>query len=431
MTRPQSHSPLPNLVAGFSSWLKWRHYRCCAEALALPAVLGVAMFSAPSAEAQTLSVLYNFKGSPDGSVPAAGVIRDAAGNLYGTTYVGGNNNGTVFEVSSQGTETILHTFKGIPDGSEPWAAVVRDPAGNLYGTTAYGGAFNFGTVFKVTPTGHERVLYSFTGPPDGATPFAALIRDSAGNLYGTTSAGGSGTCNIGGQQGCGTVFMVSASGTERVLYSFAGGTDGVRPMAGLVPDAAGNLYGTTTQGGAAHCSDFSVSGCGTVFKLSKTGIETVLHSFAGYPNDGEGPTARLIFGAKGVLYGTTLMGGAYSYGTVFKVNVANRKETVMYSFTGGSTDGINPAGGLTRDAAGNLYGITQAGGGAVCAGSGCGTIFRLDKNGNETVLCSFAVGNDASVPAGDLIRDSAGNLYGTTSNGGTAGGPGTVYKLIP
>jgi uncharacterized repeat protein (TIGR03803 family) len=411
--------------------MKERRYLRCNQALAFMAVLVMAMVAARPAEAQTLSVLYNLKGSPDGSSPTAGLVRDAAGNLYGTTHVGGTNNGTVFEISSQGTERILHAVKGIPDGSEPWGALVRDQAGNLYGTTSNGGAFNFGMVFKVTPTGQETVLYSFSGPPDGATPFAGLIRDSAGNLYGTTSAGGSGTCNIGGLVGCGTVFMVSASGTETVLYSFAGGTDGLRPMASLLRDPAGNLYGTTTQGGAAHCSDFSVSGCGTVFMLSKTGIETVLHSFAGYPDDGEGPWADLIFGAKGVLYGTTMMGGAYGDGTVFKVKVANHKETVMYSFSGGSTDGANPAGGLTRDAAGNFYGITQAGGGAVCAGSGCGTIFMLDKNGKETVLCSFAVGNDASVPAGDLVRDSGGNLYGTTSNGGTSGGPGTVYKLIP
>lgn len=195
-------------------------------------VLGLALAAVPSAEGQTLTVLYNFTGSPDGAAPVAGVVRDAAGSLYGTTSVGGNNHGTVFEVSSQGTKKILHTFRGKPDGSQPWAGLVRDSPGNLYRTTAYGGRFNFGTVFKVTKAGKERVLYSFRGSPDGATPFAGLIRDSAGNLYGTTSYEGSGTCKGTGGQGCGTVFMVSASGTETVLHNFAGGTDGERPVAG-------------------------------------------------------------------------------------------------------------------------------------------------------------------------------------------------------
>ena len=395
---------------------------------ALAVVIGLAVFASPSAEAQTLTVLYNFAGSPDGSAPVAGLVRDAAGNLYGTTSVGGNNNGTVFEVSSQGTETILHTFRGKPDGSQPWAGLVRDAQGNLYGTTAYGGAFNFGTVFKVTPAGKERVLYSFTGAPDGATPFAGLIRDSAGNLYGTTSYGGSGTCT-GGGQGCGTVFKLSASGTETVLHSFAGGTDGERPMAGLVRDSAGNLYGTTAAGGGANCSDSSVNGCGTVFRLSNTGVETVLHSFAGYPTDGESPYAGLIIGAKGNLYGTTVMGGAHGYGTVFKLTQAG-KETLLYSFTGIGNDGISPSAGVVRNG-GNIYGTTQAGGGTGCAGDGCGTVFKLTNTGTETVLCAFEVGNDAAVPFAGLILDPAGNLYGTTSNGGTAGGPGTVFKLTP
>src|SRR5713226_712262 len=157
----------------------------------LAVILVIVLLPILPAAAQT--TLYNFKGDTDGAPPVAPLIRDSAGNLYGTTYVGGNNNGTVFEVNSAGHETILHTFKG-PDGSEPWAGLVRDAAGNLYGTTAYGGAFNFGTVFKITRAGKERVLYSFTGPPDGGTPFAGLILDSAGNLYGTTLFGGTANC---------------------------------------------------------------------------------------------------------------------------------------------------------------------------------------------------------------------------------------------
>src|SRR5450631_3649040 len=227
------------------------------------------------AEAQSLTVLYNFTGSPDGAAPFADLVRDSEGNLYGTTLVGGNNSGTVFEVSANGTETILHTFRGKRDGSEPWAGLVRDRQGNLYGTTGNGGAFNFGVVFEVTKAGKERVLYSFAGLPDGQHPMAGLVRDAAGNFHGTTSGGGGGNCNYGA--GCGTVFMLSKSGTETVLHSFTGGTmDGATPVARLVRDASGNLYGTTNGGGA--------SGLGTVFKVDPTGKETVLYSYAGYPN---------------------------------------------------------------------------------------------------------------------------------------------------
>jgi uncharacterized repeat protein (TIGR03803 family) len=392
----------------------------CAYGLALWIALGLAVFAARSAEGQTLTVLYNFTGSPDGAAPVAGVVRDSEGNLYGTTLVGGNNSGTVFEVSANGTETILHSFRGKRDGSEPWAGLVRDPQGNLYGTTAYGGAFNFGVVFEVTKAGKERVLYSFAGLPDGQHPMAGLVRDAAGNFYGTTSAGGGGNCNYGA--GCGTVFMLSNTGTETVLHSFAGGTmDGASPVAGLVRDASGNLYGTTYGGGA--------SGLGTVFKVDPPGQETVLYSFAGYPTDGENPAAGLIWHA-GNLYGTTSAGGAYSYGTVFRVTKTGR-ESVLYSFGGTSSDGRNPAAGLVGDAVGNLYGTTQAGGGTVCAGEGCGTLFKLTKRGKETVLCAFAAGNDASIPLAGVILDAEGNLYGTTSNGGTARGPGTLFKLTP
>lgn len=372
------------------------------------------------AEAQSLTVLYNFTGSPDGAAPFADLVRDSEGNLYGTTLVGGNNSGTVFEVSANGTETILHTFRGKRDGSEPWAGLVRDRQGNLYGTTGNGGAFNFGVVFEVTKAGKERVLYSFAGLPDGQHPMAGLVRDAAGNFHGTTSGGGGGNCNYGA--GCGTVFMLSNSGTETVLHSFTGGTmDGATPVARLVRDASGNLYGTTNGGGA--------SGLGTVFKVDPTGKETVLYSFAGYPTDGANPAAGLIWHA-GKLYGTTSGGGAYSYGTVFRVTKTGG-ESVLYSFGGTLSDGRDPEAGLIGDAAGNLYGTTERGGGTICAGNGCGTVFKLTKDGKETVLCAFAVGNDASIPAAGVILDAEGNLYGTTSNGGTAGGPGTVFKLTP
>src|SRR5712691_5197054 len=314
------------------------------SAYALAALLALSLLAALPAPAQTS--LYIFKGDPDGAAPVAPLIRDSAGNLYGTTYVGGNNNGTVFEVNSAGHETILHTFKG-PDGSAPWAGLVRDAGGNLYGTTAYGGAFNFGTVFKITRAGKGRVLYSFTGPPDGGTPFAGLILDSEGNLHGTTLFGGTGNCTAsGGQKGCGTVFTLTATGAESVLYSFAGGADGAYPGTPLVRDSSGNLYGATEEGGEANCSDFSSMGCGTVFVISPAGAETVLHSFAGYPTDGERPLGVILVG--GNLYGTTEMGGTYSGGTVFEVTRLG-SENLLYSFGGVANDGLNPAGGLVRD----------------------------------------------------------------------------------
>ncbi len=396
------------------------------SAYALAALLALSLLAALPAPAQT--TLYNFKGDPDGAAPVAPLIRDSAGNLYGTTYVGGNNNGTVFEVNSAGHETILHTFKG-PDGSEPWAGLVRDAAGNLYGTTAYGGAFNFGTVFKITRAGKERVLYSFTGPPDGGTPFAGLILDSAGNLYGTTLFGGTANCTAGGgQKGCGTVFTVTATGAETVLHSFAGGADGAYPGAPLVRDSSGNLYGATEQGGQANCTDYTVNGCGTVFMLSPAGMETVLHSFSGNPTDGERPQGVILVG--GNLYGTTQQGGAYSSGTVFKVT-GSGSESVLYSFGGVANDGLNPGAGLVWDGAGHFYGTTITGGGPGCIPTnGCGTVFVITKTGREKVLAATSEFTGGCVPYAALIRDAAGKLFGTTSNCGTHGF-GTVFSMKP
>jgi len=309
------------------------------------------------------------------------------------------------------TYSILHTFTGPPDGSEPHAGLVRDAAGNLYGTTYYGGVSGYGAVFMLDMTNHEMVLHSFTGAPDGATPIGGLFRDAAGNLYGTTS--------YGGVSGYGTLFKVDPTGMETVLYSFTGGTDGDGPFAGLIQDAAGNLYGTTFGGGA--------SGYGTVFKLDTTGRETLLHSFAGYPTDGGNPTACLVMDSAGNLYGTTFGGGTYGNGTVFKVDPTGM-ETVLYSFTGG-TDGSGPSAGLAQDAAGNFYGTTYYGGNlTLCSGSGCGTVFKLEGTGTETVLHTFTGPPDGAYSLASLIQDAAGNLYGTTQGGG-ASGYGVVFEL--
>jgi uncharacterized repeat protein (TIGR03803 family) len=367
-----------------------------------------------SCAAGTETVLYSFGAtSTDGNSPYADLIMDSAGDLYGTTMIGGaNGEGTVFKISSAGTETVLHSFGATStDGKEPEGGLIMDSAGNLYGTTAGGGANYGGTVFKISAAGTETVLYSFGATStDGQNPIAGLIMDSAGNLYGTTWSGGA--------HFDGTVFKISATGTETVLHSFAGGaTDGRLSEGGLIMDSAGDLYGTTLQGGA--------NSVGTVFKISAAGTETVLYSFGATSTDGEYPAAGLIMDSAGNLYGTTKNGGAYGgAGTVFKIS-ASGTETVLYSFGATSTDGTYPHAGLIMDSTGNLYGTTQQ-----IGASSSGTVFKISTAGTETLLYSFgATSTDGAFPQAGLILDSAGDLYGTTSEGGANGGFGTVFKI--
>jgi uncharacterized repeat protein (TIGR03803 family) len=295
------------------------------------------------------------------------LVQDAEGNLYGTTYYGGaNGNGTVFLVDRDGKERLLHSFTG-SDGANPLAGLIQDAAGNFYGTTQIGGddPFEFvGTVFAVNRSGQEKVLLSFNGNSDGYYPYAGLVRDASGNFYGTT---------LGGPLGYpGTVFRVNRDGKERVLHIFNGTNgDGASPQAGLVEDAAGNLYGTTSGGGAY--------GQGTVFMVNRSGEEKVLYSFTGTDGDGSEPLAGLVEDAAGNLYGTTEYGGhgtcnngyGVGCGIVFVVNRSGQ-EKVLYSFTGTNGDGAYPLAGLILDAAGNLYGTTSGGG-----AYGYGTVFEL------------------------------------------------------
>jgi uncharacterized repeat protein (TIGR03803 family) len=346
------------------------------------------------------------------------VIRDAAGNLYGTTYSGGTLGcgiglgcGTVFKLDPTGKETILHKFTGMPDGNLPAAGLILDAASNLYGTTYAGGDHDGGTVFKVEPNGKAIVLHSFTGHPDGQGPVASLIGDAKGNLYGTTYYGGDPACGY--VWGCGTVFRVDASGKETVMHRFTGVDGGYYPAAGLVRDSAGNLYGTTYTGGA--------NGFGVVFQLDSTGHETVLHPFTG-GTDGGYPLGELIASAD-LLFGTTGVGGAFGFGTVFKMDKTGN-ETVLYSFTGGA-DGRSPLTGLVHDTAGNFYGTTEQGG-----AFHYGAVFEVDSAGKETVLHSFTYGADGSFPVAGVVLDAAGNVYGTTNNGGI-NGEGIVFKIVP
>jgi uncharacterized repeat protein (TIGR03803 family) len=371
----------------------------------------------PSAKAQTFTVLYAFTGGADGRAPYAGLILDAEGNLYGTTGGGGAlRGGTVFKVDTTGRESVLHSFNR-KEGIIPRAGLIRDASGSLYGTAStFGGpgctGQGCGTVFKLTSKGKLLVLHHFAGRPDGQSPYAGLIRDSSGDLYGTTLFGGAGS------PGNGTIFKVSKSGTESVSHVFTGRKDGAEPVAGLLPDGKGNFYGTTSRGGfyGEPCEHI---GCGTVFELDDTGKETILYNFTGV--DGNSPQAGLTQDADGNFYGTTELGGASNHGAVFKLTKAG-VETVLYSFTG-DTDGGTPVAGLVRDATGNLYGTTEQG------GVGGGTIFKLDKTGKETVLHTFT-GNDGYQPFAGLVQDGQGNFYGTTFSGGTDG-YGTVFKITP
>lgn len=391
---------------------------------------GIVTQSVQAAEKQNsvYTVLYTFTGGVDGGQPLAPLIRDSAGNLYGTAQSGGSFNfGVVFKVSPTGQQTVLHHFTGKADGGYPTAGLIQDAAGNLYGTTSGGGVrciasgTGCGVIFKLDPAGNETVLYRFTAGPDGAFPGGTLLRDNSGTLYGTAAQGGiAGAC---GGLGCGVVFEISATGQHRVLYTFTGGTDGGEPVGGVIRDSAGNFYGTASLGGISGGCGI---GCGVVFKLTPTGQESVLYTFQG-GLDGGVPAAGLRRDQAGNLYGTTEYRGTSDWGVVFKLDPSGN-ETVLHSFTGGS-DGATPRSDLIRDSVGNIYGTTVQGGSG-CAPFACvGVVFRLDTTGSLTVLHTFR-GTDGSLPYAGLVGDQGGNLYGTTSAGG-AFGYGVVFKLVP
>jgi uncharacterized repeat protein (TIGR03803 family) len=433
-------------------------------ALALGTVLLSTAIAARAQEAPNYMALYTFTGA-DGEFPQGNVIRDRTGNLYGTAFnggdlsgCGGSGCGVVFKIDWSGKETVLYSFTGGADGAYPATGLVRDEAGNLYGTTHGGGdisvsacSFNpgCGVVFKVDPSGKETVLYAFTGGADGLGASSGLVRDEAGNLYGTTVMGGdlSGVCPGFPAPGCGVVFKVDATGKETVLYTFTGGADGYAPYGDLLRDQAGSLYGAASNGGdvSGFCGNVVLNttgflGCGTVFKLDQTGKFTVLHTFHG-ADGGPFPDGWLVRDNEGNLYGMSGNGGDLSgcsglgCGVVFKVD-RKGKETVLYSFTGGA-DGAETFAGVVRDEEGNLYGTTYFGGdfsGSLCTSTGCGVVFKLDTTGKESVLYAFTGGTDGANPNAGLFLGEKGNLYGTTSDGGDTScsapyGCGVVFKI--
>lgn len=381
----------------------------CACVMAL-ALVFTAIVS-PLAQAQTFTVLHSFSAVPDGASPNGPVI-DVGGNLYGTTTEGGAEvtGGTVFRVSGNGSETVVYSFTGGADGANPYAGLAHDKLNNGYGTTQNGGSFTSGTIFKLDSHGQKTVLHSFAFA-DGTFPDTGLVLDPAGNLYGTAPEGGN--------SAVGTVYKLDTNNTLTVLHSFSGGTDGANPLGPLVRDGAGNLYGTTEFGG------FSI-GYGTVFKIDASGHETVLYSFTGGA-DGANPVAGLALDPAGNLYGTTEFGGAAcSCGVVFRLDKTG-KETVLYSFAGGSADGAHPMAGVTLNTSkGKLYGTTYIGG-----PSGRGVVFEIDGIGQEKVLHSFTGSTiDGGHPLAGLAIDAQGSLFGTTIDGG-AYTFGTVFKLVP
>jgi uncharacterized repeat protein (TIGR03803 family) len=382
-----------------------------------------------AAAASGLSVLYNFTGGADGADPWASLTFDTSGNLYGTTYLGGavvpnstcyQGCGVVFELTKSGAQRTLYSFQGFSanDGQFPLTGVVLTNYG-LFGTT-HGANFFYGTVYKVTALGEETTLHTFTSGTDGGIPnslvaapggvvegtatccaywgagnvfsvnektsaftvtypflgggegqfpAAGVINGPGGVFYGTLSGGGNEGSNCIYNHGCGEVYEIPSFNTKTTLYQFLGGTDGAYPVGPLLRDGQGNLYGTTYQGGGTGCGGY---GCGTVFKLSSTGVETLLHRFTGQPDGGQ-PQGGLTL-SQGLLYGVTTIGGTTNQGTVVSINPKTGAEQVVHSFTN-APDGASPQQvTLITDSAGALYGTT-AGGGT----HGYGTVFKFTQ----------------------------------------------------
>jgi len=386
-----------------------------------------------AASASSTKVLYAFTGGNDGEYLDTDLVIDSAGNLYGSTVQGGtHSSGTVFQLSPSGagwTHTVLYSFTGGTDGGEPYKGVTLDTHGNIYGTAVTGGGGSCeggcGVVFKLTNsngTWKQTVIHQFTGGSDGSGPGSGLTFDAHGNLYGMTPTGGT--------YGLGTVYQLQpqSNGTWilNVIHTFTGGNDGSSASAGrLILDRAGNLYGVTTVGGA--------NGEGVAFEITHangTWTLTPLYAFKGQP-DGAFPYGGLLFDNAGNLYGTTYYAGVHDFGTVYKLTHANGAwhETVLYSFKG-NTDGSAPISTLVSDSAGNLYGTTSDGG-TSCA---CGTIFKLTPNANgtwtESVPYRFPGSPGAGFSYNGMVADTAGNFYGATTHGGSAN-DGTVYKFTP
>ncbi len=415
--------------------VRWFHNSLTMATLA--AILVITLVAGPAAQAQTFSVIHAFTGGGDGANPDAGVtIR--AGILYGTAFTGGNGNGSVYQITHSGNNWVTLPISLLSGGgANPIARVVFGPDGHPYGTTENGGPAGKGIVFNlivpltICKTANcfwkENVLYGFMGGADGANPgYGDLTWDPEDNIYGTTLRGGT--------SGDGAVYELQRSGnswTESVIHSFSG-PDGLAPQSGVIFDSNGNLFGTTLQGGS--------QGNGTVYELKYTqGVgwtEYPVYDFQN-GNDGRGPIAGLIFDGSGNLYGATSDGGSGGGGTVFELSPSGDSWTfkLLYSFNGPQGIACGPWGTLALDAAGNLYGTTNCDGGYTF-----GSVFKLTNTGNGWLYSSlhdFSGYSDGAIPFSNVTFDTNGNLYGTAYYGGTFGGNcgdigcGTVWMITP
>jgi uncharacterized repeat protein (TIGR03803 family) len=397
--------------------------------------------------AQTLNTLASFNG-PNGSYPWGPVVQGTDGNFYGTTELGGANNsspcfyagcGTVFKITPTGTLITLHNFNG-SDGYDSQSGLLQASDGNFYGTTTAGPPGVYGTIFKITAEGTLTTVHHFTGA-DGVGPWGQLIQSSDGNLYGTTYGGGSSRyCPNYEGIGCGTVYKITPAGTLSTLYNFCSQlncTDGFWLGAGLVEGTDGNFYGTTVAGGNTSAGGFcGTGGCGTVFKITPTGVLTTLYRFSG--NDGYQPESALVQARSGNFYGTVSDGGPNGGGTIFRVT-PNGTLTTLYGFCAqpNCTDGASPEAGLIQGSDGNFYGTAQLGGNnytcLLLLSGGCGTVFKITPAGTLTTLVNFDLA-DGLNPYGGVIEAADGNLYGTTLSGGGSNncgpyGCGVVFEL--
>lgn len=356
----------------------------------------------PLAHAQTFTVLHQFNSQTDGAFSEGSVLRDSAGNIFGTT----TNPSTVFKIDSKGKESVLFNINGGSLGDFPTGSLTQDAAGNLYGI-AEEGSGGAGVVYKLSPQAQETILFAFQGGLHNTTPkgpAGGVLLGKNGNIFGAAQFGNKQVCAV----GCGSIFRLDAAGTMHFLHVFTGGVDGGNPIGPLVQDAAGTLYGVAQSGGDLTCPESFLTpgaGCGVVFKITRSGTFTVLHTFAGGA-DGAVPQGGLLLDKNGNLFGTAVKGGMAENGTVYEIT-SDGTYSVFHRFT--QAEGHNPNGGLVEDENGNMFGTAQLGG-----NQDLGTAFQVNPDGSVKVLHDFQGLEDGAAPFAGLFRDSAGNLYGTT-----------------